>query len=548
MLATHPASGHEAQRSRQVSKGLSVTPQADALHARPSGSGPSVEESSFSPPRGPQVGIGTKNPSNRRTQEEVIRDERDGGLPARQGDRTRPSPHVERARMNGSTGASGGVSLELVLRAKESEVDHLNSLLIRQAEEKRHIERQRYKLAAENVNLRGEVERMRTRQRPYSASSSGSRNQLWHDQHHPEMLSRSMHTIQEQAQKQLHLGLAQRPPTGHNRPASALQPSIKTVRPQDLVRKHPVFGQDSLLHRSVYAPEGDPLVEHQIDGIDSSSSPKDELFLRPDAYRTLKGAGPRQGSAARIRPQSANAAVRQIHVRPVSGATRPGSARPRSSYAERLMHADADEFARFHKRLPSQDVTQRAIHILAFMRSAAGKKHVRVMDFMATFDKLKRGHISCNEFRRSLESCACFGDISEEEYNLVFSFFLHESTKDVDVLSPTSRISYMAFCEVLQPVGNKGVKLNVDQQVLKEIGQLKQTSKQDSALATNELSPEGESKLRTLMTRILETIAKARIPVRDFVQHLDPRPRPGSASGNHSTGCMSRSQYLRVSP
>lgn len=428
-------------------------------------------------------------------------------------------------------------------------MDQLNSLLIRQAEENRNIERQRYQLAAENINLRGEVERMRTRQRPYSASSAGSRNQGWHENHHVEIQSSSMHTIHEQGQKKLHLGQNQRPQSVQSRPVSAMHPPHhvhKNVPSQDGVRKHPVFGQDSLLHRSVYAPP----VENKNTDADFTSPPKDELFLRPEAYRTLKGAVPRQASASsatRLRPQSANAAIRRIDARPTSGGTRHGSARPRSSYAERLIHADADEFARFHKLLPSQDVTQRAINILAFMRSAAGKKHVRVMDFMVSFDKLKRGHISCNEFRRSLESCACFGDISEEEYNLVFSFFLHECTKDVDVLSPSSRINYAAFCEVLQPAGNKGIKLNVDQQVLKEIGQQKQTPKQDSALATNELSPEGEAKLQTLVTRILDTIAKARIPVRDFLQNFDPRPRPGSASGNHSTGCMSRSQYLRVS-
>ena len=468
----------------------------------------------------------------------------DGG-PARHGSTS--SSHAER-NPHGRTAARrepASGTLESVLRAKESEVSHLNSLIIRQAEENRNIERQRYQLAAENVNLRGEVERMRTRQRPYSASSTGSRNQAWHDNYQPVNPSSSMHTIHEQAQKQLHLGPNLRVQSGHTRPASAAHPSSR-MNTQNGIRKHPVFGQDSLLHRSEYAPP----FEEKIADASFASPQKDELFLRPDAYRTLKGAVPRQGSASsatRLRPQSANAAVRHIDARPTSAATRPGSARPRSSYAERLIHADADEFARFHKLLPSQDVTQRAINILAYMRSAAGKKHVRVMDFMISFDKLKRGHISCNEFRRSLESCACFGDISEEEYNLVFSFFLHESTKDVDVLSPSSRINYTAFCEVLQPAGNRGVKLNVDQQVLKEIGQQKPNFAQDSALATNELSPEGEAKLRTLMARMLDTIARARIPVRDFLENLDPRPRPGSASGNHSTGCMSRSQYLRVS-
>jgi hypothetical protein len=215
------------------------------------------------------------------------------------------------------------------------------------------------------------------------------------------------------------------------------------------------------------------------------------------------------------------------------------------------MHADADEIARFHVRLPTEDVTKRVINILAFMRSAAEKKFIRVGDFMVSFDKLKRGHISCTEFRRALESCGCFGDLSEEEYNLVFSFFLHESTATANVLSPMSRISYPAFCEVLQPIGDKRVKLNVDQQVLREIGQKKGQAAQDSALCTNELSAEGETKLKTLVERILAAIKTNRISARDFLERLDPRSAHGKGSRvspnvNVSTGSMSRSQYLRV--
>jgi len=137
---------------------------------------------------------------------------------------------------------------------------------------------------------------------------------------------------------------------------------------------------------------------------------------------------------------------------------------------------------------------------------------------------------------------------------LVFSFFLHESTAVADVLSPTSRISYAAFCEVLQPVGDKRVKLNVDQEVLKNIGQQKQKASH-SPLASNELSKEGESKLLTLIRCIIDAIRKNRISVRDFLERLDPRSASGhgnskslptSPNVNHTTGCMSRSQYLRV--
>merc|ERR1740130_1196660 len=124
------------------------------------------------------------------------------------------------------------------------------------------------------------------------------------------------------------------------RPASASQHNYRLApsHQQDMVRRHAVFGQDTPTQN----------LHAMLDGgahASEESAHRDQLFVRPDAYRTLKGAAPRVGSGMsgqRSRPQSANAAVRHINARPVSGVARPGSARPRSSYAERLMHADAD--------------------------------------------------------------------------------------------------------------------------------------------------------------------------------------------------------------
>jgi hypothetical protein len=88
--------------------------------------------------------------------------------------------------------------------------------------------------------------------------------------------------------------------------------------------------------------------------------------------------------------------------------------------------------------------------------------------------RLKRGHISCSEFRRALESCGCFGPMSESDYDMVCTCFMHEGSTHVRKtdgavvninLNPACRVSYSAFCEVLQPVGDKRVKLSVDQQV-----------------------------------------------------------------------------------
>ena len=472
-------------------------------------------------------------------------------------------------------------SLHDVLKAKDSELSHLSSLLARQAEEKRSIEQHRYKLAAENLDLRGQVQEMRTsnisRHRPSSALSAASRS-WWPPQpsHLQQGGSVDMHTIREH--KHLQLGgsaLSQRPPSTHMRPASASYHNYRVAPGQqaartDMVPRHAVFGHDSLLHRSVYAPtqvisDVDETTQLAEGGVArrGHSPPKDQLFLRAEAYRTLRGPGARGTSgnsrassgvsAHRSRPQSANAAIRHLNARELSGGVvRPGSARARSSYAEQLIHSDADDFVHFHVAAGSEDLTQHAIRILALMRSAAGKKYIRVVDFMSSFDKLKRGHISCAEFRRSLESCACFGEVSEEEYNLVFSFFLHESTACTNVLSPTSRLSYSAFCEVLQPVGDKRVKLNVDQEVLKQLGQLKPTAldaaRQHSSAAAP--SPESETQLRTLVGRILEVLREDSISIGEFLARLDSRRYPGSGpttpSASNSTGCMSRSQYLRV--
>jgi hypothetical protein len=533
-------------RRGQIAKGLTLTQKSASKHAPPFGSGPAVGGPPFGPPLGPTHGGHGRGGHAEPFAFEGNADQSSVGTWERSpGSGPAAVQANSRSPQRADDPARGRVasSLQEVLKAKESELNHLNSLLVKQAEEKRRIENHRHRLAAENINLRGQVAELQTRQRPWSASSAGSRSP-WHNGAHQQHAN--IHTIQEHRQPQL--GGAQRPP----RPVSASQHQVAQSRDMpahELVRRHPVFGQESLLHRSTYAPT--PSLAEMPDQVDSGPE-KD--FLRPEAFRTLRGAmrGGSARPASRMRPQSANAAVRQVTVRPGSGALRPGSARPRSSYAERLMNADADDFARFHVQLPTEDVTQRVINILAFMRSAADKKYIRVGDFMAPFDKLKRGHISCTEFRRALESCGCFGDLSEEEYNLVFSFFMHESTASADVLSPMSRISYTAFCEVLQPVGDKRVKLNVDQQVLKEIGQKKGQVLQDSALATNELSAEGETKLKTLIQCVLDAIKKKGISVRDFLERLDPRGANGkgfcvSPNVNHSTGSLSRTQYLRVS-
>merc|ERR1712166_803474 len=56
--------------------------------------------------------------------------------------------------------------------------------------------------------------------------------------------------------------------------------------------------------------------------------------------------------------------------------------------------------------------------------------------------------------------------------------------------------------------------------------------------------------MQTLIHRIIETISKDRISVRDFLGRLDQRGgnvkgTPSTPNANHTMGCMSRSQYLR---
>ena len=586
----------------QIAKGLSLTSRSITLQTRPSGSGPALAGSPFGPPLGPNLGGQKRDGASSRPgsasasmhARQKANDDWCRGEIVMQGSGM-ASPEKNRAIRPVS---AGSVQEELV--EKQAQIDELNHLLRKQAEEKREIEMGRFKLAAENINLRQELDLVKTRQRPWSASSAGRQGSSRHDQQRHQDIIRAakgvggMQAIQEKAlpsalQQQTHReGVVDKwtkPSAGRHRPASASVASRNNYliphSSQGAVRRHPVFGQDSLMHRIEWKPNKQDHVstpeqgggmhlsigarpDPAISGLSAdatsvhvSSSPKDDLFVRPDAQKgvySVQAAGLRPGfSATRSRPQSANAATRHISSRHVSAQQRPGSARlprPGSAFADRLIHADADDFVRFHMPLPSEEATQRVIAILWFMRSAADKKHIRVMDFMQSFDKLKRGHVSCNEFRRALESCACFGDMSEDAYNLVYSFFLHEQDSTRDVLSPMSRISYAAFCEVLQPVGDKRVKLNVDQQVLKDLGKQKKGAK-DSALASNELSQDGETKVSSLIKRIVETIQQTRLPMRDFLRRLDSRSGsngnggPTSPTVNTGTGCISRSQYLR---
>ena len=433
MIIPSAGKAQDGERRGQLCKGLDSASASSPT--RPLGSGPVIGGPPFGPPLGPLQGasiqgkgLGGSRPSSASKAAEYALRARQAALADKMAGSERKASKGDPAselvmqgasmtlspQRNGAT-TTGGHVLQEVLREKESEVAHLSSLLQREVLEKRSIASRYSKLAHENVNLREEIEQLRTRQRPWSASSAGSvRHQMLQHRtassNREEAHNHTLLTIQERA---LPLDAARHAAEEHEhgkqRPASASQGGRSRLQ----AAAPCVFGQDSLVHRSVYAPK--PSSESAVQAVlaraalASASPPKDELLLRPQAYRCLKGPvlqGGQRSSTARQRPQSANAAMRQGSARPGSAGSegsryhlqqRPGSARPYSSAYGGERRGGRVPLTKFEEDeglwpLQVEQRTQRLIDVLAFMRGAAGQKHIRVMDFMTAFDRLGGGH------------------------------------------------------------------------------------------------------------------------------------------------------------
>lgn len=136
----------------------------------------------------------------------------------------------------------------------------------------------------------------------------------------------------------------------------------------------------------------------------------------------------------------------------------------------------------------------------------------------------------------------------ESDYDIVMEPFLEA----VGQKGPSHRISYSAFCEVLQPVGDRRVKLNEHQRHLMSLGRVQPESVHSPFQANNlsryenwaadlflrffssllrqvlgsencMFSRDGEVKLQSIITRITEQIKSARVSVRDLMESFDPR-------------------------
>ena len=321
------------------------------------------------------------------------------------------------------------------------------------------------------------------------------------------------------------------------------------------------FGVGSLASRAVYV--GRPARGAPGDGAAPALSPGppgpgspgkgcDELFSREHAQRLLRHSAlaPNVGGRAEG-PGSAG---------------RAGTARPRSSHAERLLHREADAFLGFHSAPapPAGGGPDHALQVLVAMRARAAAKYVRVADFMAPYDRLRRGTVSSGEFRRALDACGCFGEMSEEDHAAVVSLFAVAAAAVPAPARPATaggarrppeidRVGYAAFCEVVQPAGDSRAVLGEGQRLLQALVRQRAEGAAggaDSALVRNALSREGESKLRDVTARVLLAVRAARVPVRDLLAPFDlrgggARDRPLSAAQHHAPGCISRSQFLR---
>eukprot|EP00961_Rhodomonas_salina_P267082 3609019-Rhodomonas_salina.1 len=138
----------------------------------------------------------------------------------------------------------------------------------------------------------------------------------------------------------------------------------------------------------------------------------------------------------------------------------------------------------------AEDAGRELSDILNTMRAKAASKHVRVIDFCLPFDKLRRGAMSSTEFRRALEAAGCFRDIEEEELRRVIHLFADDPGRSSSVYRPgmVTRVGYAAFCEVLQPVGDKRVRLSDEQRELLLMGKQRLANSLDNPLGANELS------------------------------------------------------------
>ena len=84
---------------------------------------------------------------------------------------------------------------------------------------------------------------------------------------------------------------------------------------------------------------------------------------------------------------------------------------------------------------------------------------MRITDFMRPYDKFKTGFVTFSEFRRAMEACGCFADVSEDEYDTILQLFKEAMpVRPYSARGPYSetfkRVSYACFCEVVQPSGD----------------------------------------------------------------------------------------------
>jgi hypothetical protein len=157
--------------------------------------------------------------------------------------------------------------------------------------------------------------------------------------------------------------------------------------------------------------------------------------------------------------------------------------------------------------------------IIQDMRQQASFRCLHVADFLRPFDRFKRGAVCAADFRRGLDQCGCFA-LSEAQHAQLRSAFMIDTDR-IAVNSPTARVAYAAFCELLQPKCAAPTALTHDLQRLKQL--VAGAERRAACAASSGLSVERSRRTARLLRDLAGRVKAGRLAVRDCLVVFDGR-------------------------
>ncbi|EKX38431.1 hypothetical protein GUITHDRAFT_115399 [Guillardia theta CCMP2712] len=252
---------------------------------------------------------------------------------------------------------------------------------------------------------------------------------------------------------------------------------------------------------------------------------------------------------------------------------------------------DRDGMSKVPRGWYKEDPETSVLHILAFIHHRFQQRNILLLDFVSEFDTLRSpairhqkrysGFISKINLRRAIDQCGCLSDLSDKAFDMLASYFEEERA---GMPYKDERINYEALCEVLQASSDHVYSLSVvvlwenvshhsasydrgtmtlpdrylwmsEQLRSEEFTSHFKKSLDELPLARQQLSEEGEKRFKELKTAIMHKIYADRISARELLGDFDPylntsvswmkKTTQRTPMINMSSGCISRSQYLR---